>query len=44
MSLQQEQESNKFTRPASSSEIKNTFGFDLKNVFIFNEKGKRIKS
>ena len=28
---------------SSSSEIKNTFGFDLKNVFIFNEKGKRIK-
>ena len=29
---------------SSSSEIKNTFGFDLKDVFIFNEKGKRIKS
>ena len=29
---------------SSSSEIKNTFGFDLKNIFIFNENGKRIKS
>ena len=29
---------------SSSSEIKNIIGFDLKNVFIFNENGKRIKS
>ena len=29
---------------SSGTEIGNSFGFDLQNIFIFNENGKRIKS